>query len=448
MPRSRTGSLYPSRGNWFVALTLEKRTHFYLGPCSEDDAKLRQAVLANIANRLKEAKKIEYAEALCRQAATADERTLADVMKLVDGVIAGKERRAPTPGVFEPDPTVTVGEFGERWTTNTLARLHRGRVKPIDHTDNISRLKTHVYPISFKGRTIEDTALIEFTLDHADYVLAQPTLPDGSLRHVAQVMHRLLRLAVYPARVLAQSPFPPGWLPGPNEAKEKSYVFPSEDAAFLANTRMPLVRRLLVGFCNREGPRKENARTIEWSNLTLEFDDGAGHITLDKTKNGRGGSWALDSGTAEGLRRWKTICPSTRYVFPAEAVPGHYKDSEGEPMYADHLAAELRAGLFQAGVTRAKLFERGENRLQLRAHDLRASFVTLSLANGRSEDWVVTRTGHRSSSQVARYRREAATAAELNLGWFKPLYEAIPELAAIPSTREANGHAEPQPHLQ
>jgi hypothetical protein len=35
----------------------------------------------------------------------------------------------------------------------------------------------------------------------------------------------------------------------------------------------------------------------------------------------------------------------------------------------------------------------------------------------------------------------------LNLGWFKPLHEAIPELAAIPSTREANGHAE-QPNLQ
>lgn len=70
------------------------------------------------------------------------------------------------------------------------------------------------------------------------------------------------------------------------------------------------------------------------------------------------------------------------------------------------------------------------------------------MANGRSEDWVVTRTGHRSSSQVAGYRRQAATAAELNLGWFKPLHEAIPELAAIPSTREANGHAEPQSHLQ
>jgi integrase len=109
-------------------------------------------------------------------------------------------------------------------------------------------------------------------------------------------------------------------------------------------------------------------------------------------------------------------------------------------VYVDHLAAELRAGLFDAGVTRAKLFEKGENRLRLRAHDLRATFVTLALANGKTEDWVVTRTGHRTSAMVAKYRRQARTAEELKLGWFVPLHEAIPELAVIRSPRQANGH--------
>ena len=82
-------------------------------------------------------------------------------------------------------------------------------------------------------------------------------------------------------------------------------------------------------------------------------------------------------------------------------------------------------------MTRAKLFERGEHRLQLRAHDLRATFVTLALANGKSEDWVMQRTGHSSSIMLSRYRREAETADDLGLGWLHPLHKVIPELAAV-----------------
>jgi integrase len=64
----------------------------------------------------------------------------------------------------------------------------------------------------------------------------------------------------------------------------------------------------------------------------------------------------------------------------------------------------------------------------VRAYDLRATFVTLSLANGRSEAWVSARTGHRSSQMIHRYRRTALSVAELNLGELLPLNEAIPEL--------------------
>ncbi|MCU0692202.1 MAG: hypothetical protein MUF54_12450 [Polyangiaceae bacterium] len=39
-----------------------------------------------------------------------------------------------------------------------------------------------------------------------------------------------------------------------------------------------------------------------------------------------------------------------------------------------------------------------------------------------------TRTGHQSSQMIARYRREAQTAAELKLGWLKPLHLVVPEL--------------------
>jgi len=83
------------------------------------------------------------------------------------------------------------------------------------------------------------------------------------------------------------------------------------------------------------------------------------------------------------------------------------------------------------GVDRPKLFERSEHRIPLRAHDLRASFVTLALANGKAETWVTTRTGHTTSAMLNRYRRDAESIAELNLGWFAPLHEAIPEFAEL-----------------
>jgi hypothetical protein len=58
-------------------------------------------------------------------------------------------------------------------------------------------------------------------------------------------------------------------------------------------------------------------------------------------------------------------------------------------------------------------------------HDLRATFVTLALAVGRSEAWVADRIGHRSSVMINRYRRAARTAQELGLGELLPLAEAL-----------------------
>jgi hypothetical protein len=96
------------------------------------------------------------------------------------------------------------------------------------------------------------------------------------------------------------------------------------------------------------------------------------------------------------------------------------------------------------GVDRPKLFERSEHRIPLRAHDLRASFVTLALANGKTETWVTTRTGHTTSAMLNRYRRDAESIAELNLGWFAPLHDAVPELAELdPQAGQILAAAEP-----
>jgi integrase len=289
-------------------------------------------------------------------------------------------------------------------------------------------MRKHVYPIVFDGRTLGSVPLEEFTLDMADHVLAQPTLPRGSVRHVAQCMLRVMNLAVYPARVLKVSPLPPkGWLPKANRLKERAYLFPHEESAVLGCTKVPLVWRLFLGFCTREGLRRENAVTLQWSNLTLDLPGGGGHIDLDTTKNGRGGNWPLDAGSAAALRKWKTMCPSDRWVFPAEALPRYRRRRAGLHLSAGHAGQKLREALALAGQDRPKLFQRDLNRIPIRAHDLRATFVTLSLALGRTEDWVMRRTGHSSSIMLARYRRDAETVREHDLGWLVDLHEHIPE---------------------
>jgi hypothetical protein len=120
-------------------------------------------------------------------------------------------------------------------------------------------------------------------------------------------------------------------------------------------------------------------------------------------------------------------------VFPSEALPRSRRSTSGQHLVVGQLALTLRDDLLRSGVDRAKLFETTGHRQKLRAHDLRATFVTLALGNGHTDDWVKKRTGHQSDVMLNRYKREAETVHELNLGWLRPLHEAIPELAAMPA---------------
>jgi integrase len=77
---------------------------------------------------------------------------------------------------------------------------------------------------------------------------------------------------------------------------------------------------------------------------------------------------------------------------------------------------------------RAELFERNASRQPIRLHDLRATFVTVSLANGKTETWVSDRTGHKSSQMIALYARQARQWNELALGPLGALDELLPEM--------------------
>jgi hypothetical protein len=70
-------------------------------------------------------------------------------------------------------------------------------------------------------------------------------------------------------------------------------------------------------------------------------------------------------------------------------------------------------------------------------------FVTIALANGKTETWIADRTGHRSRLMINTYRRQARHAAELGLGGMLPLCDAIPELARATRGAPEGGGSRP-----
>ncbi len=138
------------------------------------------------------------------------------------------------------------------------------------------------------------------------------------------------------------------------------------------------------------GDALERSPFPQWGDLDLEH----GAVRLDENKTDDPRAWALDPSVVLTLKWWR------------ERVP--HEDSD--PVFArilnpGHLADTFRAHLQLAGVKRLELFERSKARRPIRIHDCRATFITLALANGKTEAWVTARTGHKSSAQVAAYRR-------------------------------------------
>ncbi|MBM4185644.1 MAG: hypothetical protein FJ207_15730 [Gemmatimonadetes bacterium] len=219
--------------------------------------------------------------AILRDLGEADEEGLKAALSIVDGLVEGREQVVALPLESPLPANPTFKAFGAMWTGGDLHRLFPGHVKDLDHAKNSPRLERHVYPF------IGAIRMRAFSLDHADLVLRQPTLPAGSRRHVALLVHRLAVLAAYPGNYLPAFPLPKGWLPSPSAGKAKTFVYPSEDAAMMRVTDFPLVVRLLVGFINREGCRPTEAGSVEWTDLDLVH----GTINLDENKTNDARSW-------------------------------------------------------------------------------------------------------------------------------------------------------------
>lgn len=398
----RTGGARVVRGKFYARVRLGdgKRVQAALTGCAtEDAASARAGDIAEIAQRLVEAGRgIDVQDYADRLGAATTEKEIR-VIKLAVGLHADRVG-APMTGGY------TFAQLAARWTSGELAKEFPDHVRVKDHARDIGMLTNAINPLA------GPIPLVAFTLDDADRVMAACPAVAGSAarRHVAQVIHRVLALAAYPAKIIKVSPLPKGWLPKLGPPKAKSYLYPDEDRRLLRHKDIPIGYRLLFGFLDREGCRASEAIALEWADLDLR----RGGVNLDENKTDDPRAWALDSGVTRALRWWKDNGAPTR---------GPFFD-----LTANHLADRLRLDLQAAGVERESLFENGPRRRHIVAHDLRGTFVTLSLANGKTETWVQDRTGHASTLMIARYRRTARTAAELRIGNLSPLDRTVPEI--------------------
>jgi len=311
-------------------------------------------------------------------------------------------KKRPVPAAAK---VVTFRELAEDWTSGRLHTRFPNHGKNKDYDLDKSRLEK-LFEVDVGGRKLGDVPLPEFTVDHAEAAMrGLPTVAKrpATRRGYAQVLNHVLALAVYPCRVIAVNPLPKGFMPKIGKPPAFTFLYPAEDRALLACKDIPKARRLLWGFLAREGCRLGEALELRFRDLDLAN----GAVTLQRTKTGQSRTWALNAAVVVAL----TACREERRAALLEARPELqdapedlaaalagalvFVDENGAEFIGYELAERLRDDLKDlAKVERAELYGSTEHRRQLRVHDLRGTFVTLSLANERSETWVVDRTGH------------------------------------------------------
>ena len=388
---------------------------------TDDDLRERARVLDDLARRMHGFVPPEDIEAALVEVGKArTPKGLEVALKAAEFVVNGTTTKITT-GLAP-----TFAEFAEQWTDKTLHKRHPDHVPDKDEWEDKQILRDYINPKLGKRR------LPDVTLVHVEEVMqALPErLGPRTRRHIAQCMRKVMSLAVYPGRHIAANPIPREWMPKvPKSAnKAKTCLFPDEDAKLLSCAAVPLERRVAYGVLTREGMRASELSDLRWRDVDLA----RGRVRLDENKTDDPRAWALSPDVVRALAWWKKRTggdDSARVLGGLDLTQG--------PRWLRGKVWEPKTGhknevgdLKTAGVTRAELFERTKSRMPIRLHDLRATFVTVSLANGRTEQWVSDRTGHRSSQMLALYTRQARQWSELELGALQAMDALLPEMVA------------------
>lgn len=367
---------------------------------SQAEADARAELVAAAAEQLVAIGRRDLVRNTARELAeAATSKQLETVQRTIAAIVSGARRAGVT-------ADVTIEDWGGRWTNGELTEQYPDHVPVAGSERDAGRLRRYVY------KHVGDVPVGAFRLAHAELVMSRlPKKVERSRRHIAQLMVRLLNLAVYPGCLIATSPIPRGWLPKVKERPLFSCLFPREELLLLRHADTPEALRLFFGVLDREGMRLSELLDSEWWQWNLE----EGVFTTTKNKQRDPRFWALKPDVVEAMQVWKTRCPPPWRPFTHVHALGD----------RTKLAERLRFALKAAGVERKELFESTAHTGALRAHDLRATFVTISIAEGRPDTWIRDRTGHRSTAMIDRYRRQARQYSELRLGSLPHLRQAL-----------------------
>ena len=413
MPKAATGHFLKHANGYSARVRIGGgRPSFPLAVRSDGAAELRAKLLGDVAKRLAGVASVyEIGELLKAIAGARTDKGLAQALEAVDAIATGVAKT--TKSALTP----TFEAFAKDWTSGELHRKHPDHVREKDSTRDAQVLRDFINP------AIGPKPMADVTLEDAERVMAglPPELAPRSRKLVAQCMRKVLSLAVYPGRYLTANPIPQEWMPKiPKSAnKAKSCLYPEEEAKLVSCPAVVLERRLAYGILAREGMRASELASLRWRDVDLQH----GRVRLDENKTDDPRAWALSPDVVRALAWWqkRTGAGEGDLVLGIELKEAaKWLRGKGDD------PGDLR----RAGITRPELFERSAARQPLRAHDLRATFVTISLANGKTEQWVTDRTGHRSSQMLATYTRQARTWTELGLGELSPLDALLPEVAA------------------
>jgi len=391
-----------------------------------------------------------------RQRARIQAEALADVFREAHKITA---RQPASPTFAEVWPQWTSGSLAEKFPDRELSKGAKEFERDA-HRLSVMSLVLGPTPVDCIDLDLADAALAQLDdlrQQHENIEAkregrkARKVRPAGqnTRRHYAQSVHRVLELCVYPLKLIKHNPLPTGWLPKQAKPKARGFMFPDEDRKLLANTKWPLIERLYFGLLNREGMRPDTeALALRYH----EIDAPHGLIRLDTNKTDARREWHAQPGTIEALLAFRKLCAVTEdkarvFDVKSDAQRIAFFDSKSRRRTRKPLgkpAKLLRDALTASGADRPAMHERSEHRIPLRAHDGRATFITLAKTHGWTEDQIMRRTGHTTSEQLANYTRDAENLREL---WadeefdqhlvgdgptqLLPLCEAIPELRAI-----------------
>lgn len=391
---------------------------------SPEDAALRADRLRKMVAALVQAgRDAQAAVLLDAAAAESGARAFADIER-AGYDLASTPLGAPVDMVT---PTVTYRQIVTGWLSGDYHKRWRSEV-PFKSPESVGQdwsiYTSHILPV------LGERPIATLGLDDAEAVkqaLSGQSYRDNTFSRYCRLIRRPFVLAEYPLRLIERNPVPAKFVPAPGKARERTYLYPGESDAFLAAEDIDLVDRLLWGYSERNGSRPGEAIALEYGDV----DFANGTITLDHNKTRSPRQWKAELDVLEML--W-LIRPSDD-TDPATLVFGDFNRS--------HWARRFKQHLGSLGLERRELLTPKDPavRKAIVAHDGRATFVTRALANrddrGRpthraDEYWVRDRTGHTTSREMERYRRQARFAEEhSHTRWFTPLWQAIPELGRL-----------------